>query len=494
MLALRYDSSAAILYAISDCFLILGDYQLSVEYGHQALKKNPSFLPCYELLCKGYLYLNDIKNATITLENAVKMSENEDLLYFLGNLYEYQKSELAKDTYQKLINKYNNISAVEQLVNIERENSNYEKSGNILHRAWKDQPNNFKLTMELINNWFIENKIDSIVENIDNFDISFNVDDLETMYNYIIVRLDTNTIGYNEIIRKIDDRFNFSQILIYSAGNYAIKNNDTNTAKIYFDKIVSTSDVLPEIVLKYINKYYENGYSNLAKETLNKCLIKFPTNWEYPYWRGILEESEKNYDSCIKYLTIAQSIEYNINFETIKKNLDEEVTDIQKMSLISSASTMLIDKLLANLYFQLKNYILSDSLYEKIIIENPDPMTYNNYAYSLSIRGVLLDKALELSKKSLEYNSSSPEYLDTYGWIHYKLGDYYKALNYIEKSLSFDNKNYEVYLHLADIYIVLEENISALKIIENAIEIAPNNFDLLEKKIMIEKKISQEKN
>jgi len=468
MLALRYDSTAAILYAISDCFYWMTEYNLAIEYAVHSLKKEPNFVPCYEILCRSYLYLNDIKNATITMECAVKINENEESLFYLANMYEYQNSPLTKETYQKLINKYKSLPAAERLYNIEQLDLNFEKAGTILYNSWKIQPNDFKLVMELINNWFIENKIDSIINNVDKFDRNFDIDDLETMYNYIIVLMDTNKVGYNEIISKIDNRFNFSQILNLNAGEYAIKNNDIDKAKIYFDKVINSSDILPETLLKCVNIYYDNGYQHIAKNTLNEFIDKYPNKWEYPYWRGVLEENEKNYDSCIKYLKISQSIDTN-------------------------NTTIIIDKILANLYFHIENYNLSDSLYEKIINQTPDPITCNNYAYSLSVRGINLDRALELSKRSLNYSPTSPEYLDTYGWIHYKMGDYDKALNYLEQSLSYNNKNSEVYLHLADIYMILDNNSYALKIIENAIEIEPNNTELIQKKITIQKKIEEEK-
>lgn len=250
MLALKYDSSASILYAIADCFFLLGKYNLSIEYCHLSLHKDANFLPCYEILCKSYLYTNDVLNATITLENAIKISESEEMLYYLGYLYEYQNKVSSKDIYHKLINKYNNISAVEQLVRLERGDSNYSVAGDLLYSAFQYNPTNFRITLELINNWFIENKIDSIANNIEKFDNSFSVDDLETMYNYIIIRLDSNQSCYEKIINKIDNRFNYSQILNYSAGNYALKNNDMINARRYFNIAIEIDPTNMDLIQK----------------------------------------------------------------------------------------------------------------------------------------------------------------------------------------------------------------------------------------------------
>jgi tetratricopeptide (TPR) repeat protein len=468
MLALKYDTTAAILYAISDCFLFLEKYGLSIEYAHLALNKDANFLPCYELLCKSYLYLNDIKNATIALESYIQINENEEMLYYLGNLYEFQKSELAQTTYQKLISKYKNSDAIEHLVNIYRADSNYARAEEVLYDVWKREPNNFKYIIELINNWLIENKIDSIMNNVNNFDSNLAVEELETMYNYILTNMDTNNISknnYNIIINKIDSRFDFSQLINISAGNLALKNGDTTRTKLFFNKILNNANAQYEIILKCVNSYYNNGYFALAKNTLNICIGKHPNEWIYPYWRGILEEEENNYDSSLKYLIFAKQID---------------------------SSNIRIDRALAGLYFNMKEYNLSDSIYEKIMVQEPNnPTICNNYAYSLSIRGVNLDKALTLCQRALEYSPTSSEYLDTYGWIHYKMGNYEKAINYLEESLEYDDKNYEVYQHLADIYLILNNNLSALKVIENAIQVEPNNSELIKKKIEIENLINK---
>jgi len=409
MLALQYDTTAALLFALADGFHWLGNHNLAIEYAHKALLKDPNFLPCYEVLCRSYLHLNDIKNATIAVECLVKIEESEEMLYYLAGLYDYQKSPLAKEIYKKLINKYDNTAAIDKLINIEKTNNNYENAEQILYDALQNNLGNFRYAMDLINIWFMTNKTDSIVSNLDSFNANFNTDELETMYNYIIVKLTNSNVTENEnrkhyekIINKIDDRFSFSQILNYSAGNYAIKNKDTARAKTFFNNIVNAPATNPEVAL-------------------------------------------------------------------------------------------MINRILADLYFNTKEYAISDSIYEKIIAETekPDPITYNNYAYSLSIRDKDIYKAFRLSLDALSITPNSPEYLDTQGYIQYKLGKYEQAIYYLEQSLQYDNTNYEVYLHLAETYMAMDNHQYALKVIENAIELQPNNQTLLEKRNEIEKLIKK---
>jgi len=66
LLAQKYDTSASINYALSECFLFANRYDLAIEYAHRTLHKDPEFLPAYESLVRAYISINDLPNATIT--------------------------------------------------------------------------------------------------------------------------------------------------------------------------------------------------------------------------------------------------------------------------------------------------------------------------------------------------------------------------------------------------------------------------------------------
>jgi len=67
----------------------------------------------------------------------------------------------------------------------------------------------------------------------------------------------------------------------------------------------------------------------------------------------------------------------------------------------------------------------SDSLYEEALRINPEfSLALNNYAYSLSERGLQLERALGMARKALEVAPDNPSYLDTIGWIYFRLGRY----------------------------------------------------------------------
>jgi len=97
----------------------------------------------------------------------------------------------------------------------------------------------------------------------------------------------------------------------------------------------------------------------------------------------------------------------------------------------------------------------ADRVYELALSYDPENHNaMNNYAYNLSVRGEKLEKAQELALKAMELEPENSAYLDTMGWIFYKLGEYEKAKRFIQTSINLDEKaaGAEVLEHLGDVY------------------------------------------
>ncbi|MAZ94017.1 MAG: tetratricopeptide repeat protein [Bacteroidales bacterium] len=112
---------------------------------------------------------------------------------------------------------------------------------------------------------------------------------------------------------------------------------------------------------------------------------------------------------------------------------------------------------LGDTYNELGNYVASYSAYDKVLKINPDnSIVLNNYAYYLSLRSYELDKAKEMSAKSVKldpYNSSN---IDTYAWVLYKMEDFDMALKWIKKAYNNGGENSGAILeHYGDILFKL---------------------------------------
>jgi tetratricopeptide (TPR) repeat protein len=130
------------------------------------------------------------------------------------------------------------------------------------------------------------------------------------------------------------------------------------------------------------------------------------------------------------------------------------------------------------IYDALKMYPETDRLYSNAFKYYPDnALLLNNYAYHLAERGEKLKEALEMSKKSLDKEPDNSSYLDTYGWILYKLKDFKNAAKYIEMAIQ-KGKNATLLDHLGDIYLAMDEVVKALKAWDEALKLEPDNQDI----------------
>ena len=92
--------------------------------------------------------------------------------------------------------------------------------------------------------------------------------------------------------------------------------------------------------------------------------------------------------------------------------------------------------------------------YEKALEYNTSNiMALNNYAYYLSLERRDLDKAEEMSYKTVKAEPNNATYLDTYAWILFEKANYEQAKIYIDQALQNDDSlSAEVLEHCGDIY------------------------------------------
>jgi len=97
---------------------------------------------------------------------------------------------------------------------------------------------------------------------------------------------------------------------------------------------------------------------------------------------------------------------------------------------------------------------------------------------------VKLEEAEKMSKRSLELRPDEPSYLDTYGWILFKMGKYEKAKEYIERAVTANKGNGDgtLYEHLGDVYYKLNDTDKAYENWKRSKE-KGNDSPVLDKKI-----------
>ena len=134
--------------------------------------------------------------------------------------------------------------------------------------------------------------------------------------------------------------------------------------------------------------------------------------------------------------------------EVFKKGVHHISSDSDK-NLASDLYSMLGD-----LYHTLKMDAEAYAAYDSALVYKPDNIgALNNYAYYLSLERKNLDKAEEMSYRTVKAEPTNSTYLDTYAWILFEKGKYVEARIYIDQAMQNGGSQSSVVVeHCGDIY------------------------------------------
>lgn len=107
--------------------------------------------------------------------------------------------------------------------------------------------------------------------------------------------------------------------------------------------------------------------------------------------------------------------------------------------------------------------------YERVLVLDPhNTLAMNNLAYLLAEEGIQLRQALRLATNAVLLEPENGVYLDTLGWVHFKLGNYELARQLLEKAVEKGIDEPEVYRHLGEAYRKLGYETKAREMLEKA--------------------------
>lgn len=220
------------------------------------------------------------------------------------------------------------------------------------------------------------------------------------------------------------------------------------------------------------------GDPQQSLSTYDRALDHIVPDDDLRMYYAIVAQQAKRYDIAADvYKGFIDSIQPGLPLDTIV-----QLSDLRRD--ISADELDRLSRLVASLgdvYHEAGDNNKAYRMYDNALVFDPDnAMAANNYAYFMSEDGGDLDKALELSRRSLSGSGeSNPTYLDTFAWIHYLKGNYAIAEEYQAKALeAMKSGKYpspELYVHYGDIKEKLGKNEEALEYWRKAVEYLEQN-------------------
>lgn len=200
----------------------------------------------------------------------------------------------------------------------------------------------------------------------------------------------------------------------------------------------------------------------LAKEKLSYLVSNYKTT--IPYWTqlifvlGSLNQNEQIISYCDQAIRTFGNNPFfylykGIALYQLKRHSLAIAVLLEGLKYSTKNSELLVQfySYLGELFNTVSDFPRSDSFFRKAIALNPrNSLVLNNYSYYLAERNVDLKLAAGYIKTCLEIEPSSYSYLDTYGWILYKMGNTKASLKALESSLKLGgSKDKTVLEHIA---------------------------------------------
>lgn len=148
------------------------------------------------------------------------------------------------------------------------------------------------------------------------------------------------------------------------------------------------------------------------------------------------------------YLAMAQIYEKGKQYGEMAKVLD------QAEALSSSGDDKeTIHFMRGAMYERQKKYDLAEAEFRAVLTANPQSAGALNYlGYMLADRNVRLEEAKELISRALEIDPQNGAYLDSLGWVYYRMNKLDEAELHLRRALDKISTDPTVHDHLGDVY------------------------------------------
>jgi tetratricopeptide (TPR) repeat protein len=199
---------------------------------------------------------------------------------------------------------------------------------------------------------------------------------------------------------------------------------------------------------QWLLQYYAVGRDYRSLEEICRRGINYhPEEIVYSYFLGMILYEGAKYDEAL---------------EILDKGLKMRSSET-RLAMVSDAFTIKGD-----VYYKMERYHEAFEDYDSALVYNKDNiLCLNNYAYFLSLRNENLDKAEEMSYRTIKAEPDNKTYLDTYAWILFQQGKFADAQRYMDKVVPPDSSEHFL---MTDLY-------TNTAILEHAGDIAWMNGD-----------------
>ncbi|PKK83826.1 MAG: hypothetical protein CVT49_06725 [candidate division Zixibacteria bacterium HGW-Zixibacteria-1] len=415
-------------YLLANCHRALGNRDSAMVAYYKVVELDSGNAQAYYQISNYYREAGNIDSTIWGFENIARINPTPLVFQQLGNMYiqkgdidkaeENYKYSLSLDASKENLQSYLGLSAI------------YENRGDmpaakeILESVITLAPEDMRLQGRLLDMYVAGDEYFKAIETARRILSVMPNDDfiarrLAMMY-FDVDSLQTSDSIFTALIERGDNNL----VNHYYAGRIALFYRDLEQAKSHFMQLTVMADSV-------VDGWLNLGYVYRLEDSVELEVAAYNTGLKYV----------TNVDDSVRIMfNLGATLEQNGRF-------DEAVTTFEKIiDLIPNHSQAL-------------NYL----------------------GFMLAEKGVRLKYARGLIERALEISPDNGAFIDSYGWVLYKMGEYKKALNTLLRAYQLEANDPVVTEHLGDAYAALGDMENAHIYWKKALELNPDNESLVEK-------------
>ena len=467
-------SSAAIKYFLAPYYSVLGNDSIASSMYEQIVRENPENEAYNEALVNQYARQGNWKAAIAVYERIVDTAHSKSEIYkSLYTLYynddNYEKALEVLDKIESLEGKSSELTTerLQQYMHLNR----HEEMIAIIEQAIAENPDDtrfmtFKgeiyvlmgryalaeetyldilkifpddvLTLTSLVNLYAQtedydafcNTVETLIRNEK---VATEVR-LKNLVTYILYKESTDSTSikpfYQELLQLPFDQLELHE----SYADYLeYKNADKSELIPIYEKITELDSENVTAIIKLLQYAIEDEDKDAVCKYADEALLYLPEKIELYFYKGFSHYLLGNKKESIAIY---------------KEGLAKRDSDTDPDVVAAVFST------LGDTYHELDMVKECYAAYDSALLYDPYKLdVLNNYSYYLSLEEKELQKALEMSHRTIVTEPDNQTYLDTYAWILFKLERYEEAKAYAEKIISLnEDMSYVVLHHIGDIF------------------------------------------
>jgi len=422
----KWPRAKSLYLSLVKTYLAQNQLQSAATTLEEYLKNNPHDYSIYPDLAAIYLASKRYAQSIDLLKNLPPDKQTKQSLYYLGRANLELGQIKAAKKYLKLALKKDPLffKAWLELAYLYEKQKEYVKAIQVYQRLLAQNPKDQDLILRLISLHIKLNQPQQALNLLKKYQPTLSQ---ESQLNVVLELLDNDySQEAKKLLRDVIQKYGYSDKIYFFLAlvSYHADKDPKQTLK-WLEQLSPKSDYYANALSLRARILLEQKQYDQAQKLLTNALKLFPQNKELALLSIYLLESKQNYT-----LALAKINHYLKIWPRDKKLLYHKALILEHLQQRDKAI----------------------KLVEKMVELYPDYAPALNFlGYVLAEQGRDLTRAKVLITQALKAEPDNGYYLDSLAWIYYKLNDYQKAWEIIQKAVKYVSDDPTIWEHYGDI-------------------------------------------